>query len=107
MILYTINAYSKIDYTLVKTITTFDGQQSALYWEWNEQQDSVLFYILFLATLTVLGYDNFSYPLNYIAVFVNLASFAFSKFYFKGNTVGRFWCKIAAILPLLMVIVAR
>jgi hypothetical protein len=106
MIIYTINTYSKIDYTLVKTITTFDGEQSALYWQWNEQQDSTVFYILFLVTLTVLGYDNFSYPMNYIAVFVNLASFAFSKFYFKGNTVGRVWCKIAAALPLLMVLIA-
>lgn len=100
---YTTNL--NIDYTLVKTVKTkSDKVKTSLYWQWNSAHNSYLVYAIFLITLSVLSFENFNYPMNIILVFINLSSFFLSNFYYKAEYVGRFWCEISSLIPLMFLI---
>jgi hypothetical protein len=110
IIFYTINAYHKITYTLTETVSirTLSPQDDeikpSLKWEWNSQYNSIFVYIVFLTTLVILSYENFTYPLNIILSFINIFTFLLSAYYYKGKSLGRFWCKFAAWVPLLFIL---
>ena len=97
--LYTIDTYPKIDYTLKS-----DDEKPSLEWEWNDNRYSLIVYILFLVSLCILTYQNFEYPLNILLTFLSVFTFLLSKTYYKSKTIGRFWCKMTAFTPLLIMI---
>lgn len=98
MILYTIEIYDKVKYT------TRDGEGVPLKWDWNYQKNASIIYGIFLLTLLILSYENFKYPLNIILAGINVLTFVLSLYYVKGKFVGRFWCKIAAWVPLFIIL---
>lgn len=117
--LYTINAYNKITYTLEQQVSIRDMSdlffpypeddytRTSLKWEWNLQNNSWAVYMIFLLTLIILAYENFSYPFNAVLVFINVFTFVLSAYYYKGKSLGRFWCKFAAWAPLFFILIHR
>lgn len=105
--LYTIRAYQNIKYTLVENINIKNSnkKQPALKWEWNLQNNYHFIYSIFLLTLVILSYENFKYPFKIILSFINVFTFALSSHFYKSQFVGRFWCKIAAYIPLVFLII--
>jgi hypothetical protein len=95
---YSANIYEKLSHTLPLQ----PGQP--LYWQWNYQSHSFPFYMLFLLSFSVLSYEHFEHPLNWTLVFINLTSFMLSFVKFKDHYIGRFWCKIAAWIPMLLIL---
>lgn len=119
ILLYTINAYNKINYTLQQEVSIRDLNdlffpypdddyiRPSLKWEWNLQSNSWIVYKIFLLTLLILAYENFSYPFNIVLVFINVFTFVLSAFYYKGRSLGRFWCKLAAWVPLFFILIHK
>lgn len=117
--IYTINTYNKINYTLIEKVSIRDTNdlffpypddddiRPSLKWEWNIQENANLVYALFLTTLMILSYENFTYPFNIVLTFINLFTFVLSAFYYKGQSLGRFWCKFAAWVPLLFILLDK
>jgi hypothetical protein len=103
--IYTVKAYSKIDYTREKYIP--ETQLKTLYWQWNTQEHSVFVYTMFLLAMSGLLFYNFDYPLNIINVMINIISFLVAGYYVKGYTVGRWWCTIASFVPLIFLIFSQ
>lgn len=97
--LYTINSYNKIKYTKISIYP-----KPTLEWNWNVQSYYPIVYLIFLLTLCILFYQNFDYPANIFFIFFSVSTFIFSISYFKLKTIGRFWCKIAAFAPLIIMI---
>jgi hypothetical protein len=98
--IYTISVFNKIKYTSV-------GKNKSLEWEWNVQSFANIVYFVFLLTMSILVYDHFEYPLNIILMFLGIFGLLFSKSYFKSKTVGRFWCKMTAFIPLIIILLAE
>lgn len=119
IIFYTINAYNKIKYTQVSNVSIRDTNdlffpnteddiiKPSLKWEWTMQEYNTPVYLTFLLTLVVLSYENFNYPFNIVLAFINVFTFVLSLYYYKGQSVGRFWCKFAAWLPLLFILIDK
>lgn len=99
-LIYTSLNFSKLDGTK-QTQKSGDS----LDWEWNHFQFSRPFYLLFLATVIVLFYFEFDGWIRNLSIFLVISSFLFSfyKYQIKAS-VGRFWCYIAAFLPLIYLI---
>ncbi len=116
MLMYSINAYKNTKYTLqseisIKSLNDLfytnpddDIRKPTVMWEWNTQKYSLIVYLIFLSTLGILAYENFSYPVNILFVFINVFTFLLSGYYYKGRSLGRFWCKMAAYVPLLLIL---
>jgi hypothetical protein len=99
--IYTINVFNKIKYTSV-------GKDSrSLDWEWNVQSFANIVYFVFLLTMSILVYEHLGYPLNIILMFLGIFGLLFSKSYFKSKTVGRFWCKMTAFIPLIIILLTE
>lgn len=92
-LLYIFFNFNNISYTLT--------QDNILKWDWNYQSGHFFMYLLFVITLSILAYENFTYPINLFLLFINLFTYLFSLYFFKQRFIGRFWCKIASLLPLL------
>jgi hypothetical protein len=114
--IYTIEAYNKINYTLVNKVnmnnlifikSRDDDLRPSLIWDWNIQENSDLVYPVYIITLTILFYENFKCPLNIVMVFINLFTVTLSTYIYKGQTLGRFWCKFAAWIPLLLILLDK
>ncbi len=117
--IYTFNAYNNINYTLQEKVSIRDINdlffpypdddyiRPSLKWDWNIQRHSLIVYIIFLSTLLILAYENFSYPFNIVLSFINLFTFVLSAFYYKGRSLGRFWCKLAAWVPLFFILIHK
>lgn len=104
--IYTYTSYNNIDYTLIKNIPDINNNYNpSLYWQWNTKENALMVYIIFLMSFCVFGYENFSKPLNLIHLIINLSTFFFSDFFHKHNHVGRWWCNVAAYVPLLLLFV--
>ena len=104
-IIYTINVYHQIDYTMAKTINVYDNKRAqTLYWQWNDKIGSSFVYGIYLLCVSILTYENLSFPINIIFALINIITFGVSGYYFKGNTIGRFWCAISSYLPLLILL---
>lgn len=105
---YTINAYNNIKYTLRENVSIRgiedNDTRPSLKWEWNSLYNALYVYMIFLLTLVILSYENFKYPLNIILSFINIFTFILSAYYYKGKSIGRFWCKFAAWVPLLFIL---
>lgn len=102
-IMYSINAYNRIDYTLVSEQST-----PALHWKWNTlNNDSLikpeLMYSLFLLTISVISL-RLPYPLGVLMLLVNVLTFSFSKYTYKNTEIGRMWCFIAAYVPVFLLL---
>lgn len=99
-LIYTKKAWDNTSYTLVT-----DKSKPGLYWEWNYQPYSNYFYAIFLLSLTVLFYENVSFPLNIIGVAISNLTFFYSliKYNNKGD-IGRMWCYFASLSSLLFLI---
>jgi uncharacterized membrane protein YqjE len=106
---YTFTAYQNIKYTLVENTHVGNSNkiQPALKWEWNLQNNCVFVYSIFLLTLCILSYENFKYPLNVTLSFISVFTFALSTHFYKSQFEGRFWCKIAAYIPLIFLIIQK
>lgn len=98
-LIYSIKIYDSIKYTVVSEKST-----PSLFWEWNFLPHSLIVYILFLLALTVLCYENFDYPINIIFSLINILSFLFASYYYKGQGIGRFWCYFASYIPLFVLV---
>ncbi len=101
MVVYSIANWNKLKGTQ-KTIESKDS----LNWTWNHFKYSEILYTLFLASLVVLFYRNFSDArLRTVSVFLVVVSFFFSlwKYQIKLST-GRFWCYFASLAPLIYLI---
>ena len=119
IIFYTINAFNKIKYTQISNVSIRDTNdlffpnteddiiKPSLKWEWTMQEYNTPVYLTFLLTLVVLSYENFNYPFNIVLAFINVFTFVLSLYYYKGQSVGRFWCKFAAWLPLLFILIDK
>jgi hypothetical protein len=97
-ILYSINAYKKIDYTLVTKQTS-----PVLFWEWNHVTNYDSFYTLFVLVLVLFSLE-LPYPFNWLMLILNGASFLFSRFTMKREVMGKYWCILASYLPLTFII---
>lgn len=105
-VFYTFNAFDRIKYTQVSNADSRNNIiRPSLKWDWNSQEYSSLVYFIFLLTLSILSYENFQYPFNIVLVFINLFTFILSTYYYKGQSIGRFWCKFASWIPLLLILI--
>jgi len=98
VITYSASNWNKLDGTQ-KTAQSGDS----LNWSWNHFKHSELLYTLFLASLVVLFYKNFSNSqVRVVSVLVVILSFFFSlwKYQIKRST-GRFWCYFASLIPII------
>jgi hypothetical protein len=86
--------------TLKNTRVTEDSEGS-LNWKWNHGPYSEGVYLVFLLALVVLFYNEFSNPTNIIGASIAILTFTVSVLtYLKIQSVGRFWCYVAAFVPL-------
>lgn len=118
-IFYSLLAYKNIKYTLIEKVSIRDTNdllfpypnddeiRPSLKWEWNLQKNALIVYLIFLATLVLLSYENFKYPFNIVLAFINIFTFVLSAYYYKGQSLGRFWCKFAAWVPLLFILMDK
>lgn len=97
ILFYSIYAYDNIEYT-----TTSKESKPSLEWEWNDQSYATYVYFIFLLSLCILSYNNFSYPTNILITFLSVFTYILSKSYYKSKTIGRFWCKMTAFTPLII-----
>lgn len=104
IIYYSIFIWNKITYTLEEKIEENDSR-SSLRWEWNLQKNNFRVYSLFIITLSIMAYENFDYPIDIILLCTNLSTFLLSAYYFKAQFIGRFWCKIAAFIPIMFIFI--
>jgi hypothetical protein len=110
--IYTYYAYYKISYTLVNNKyiksnnTNVTLSRYYLDWSWNSQPYYIPVYIIYLLALIILFYENLPNPFNIILAFISLLSFLFTRYYFKGLSIGRWWCKIAAFTPMFFIMLA-
>lgn len=96
---YSIYSWYQIDYTLVT-----NKSSPGLYWQWNYLYGGINFYLLFLITLCTLFY-RFTYPINYVYIFLSIFSFVLSWYKYKTHkSVGRMWCFFAGYLPIFVII---
>ena len=112
MSIYTYYAYYKISYTLVSNTyiksknTNVTLSRYYLDWSWNSQPYYIPVYTIYLLALIILFYENLPNPFNIILAFISLLSFLFTRYYFKGLSIGRWWCKIAAFTPMFFIMLA-
>jgi hypothetical protein len=78
-------------------------REDLLFWQWNYQKYSQIFYALFLSTFSVLVYQSFETPLNYALVAINILSFVMASF--KDHYVGERWCEFACYVPLFLMLI--
>ena len=94
---YGIYSWYHIDYTLVTK-----NSSPGLFWQWNYLPGGLTFYMLFLITICIL-FIRFTYPMNYIFIFISIISFILSWYKYKKNkSVGRMWCFFTGYLPIFM-----
>ena len=87
-ILYSIMAYNTSTYTIA-----YDNKK-AIVQDWNTLHIlCICFYSLLLATLLLLSYENFPFPINIILCFICILSvFRFGS-YWQDTMCGCSWCK--------------
>lgn len=95
-LLYSIKAFTQINYTLVTKLS-----QPSLFWEWNYLEGSNIIYFVFLITLCLLSLE-LAYPVNYIMLFINIITFFFSLYHYKTTAAGRMWCYFASYIPIIL-----
>jgi len=111
MMIYSIKTFNKITYTLTEKIDVRrlvkDEEKASLFWEWNSNEEggNVFVYRIFILTITMLAYENLSYPINIILSFISVFTFGLSWYIFKGHSVGRFWCNFVAFTPLFILFI--
>ena len=99
-LLYAIYIWNNIGYTIVTNRT-----RPSLDWEWNNQKYNTTLILLYLLTLSVLLFKNFSKNINKFFVFIGLFSYIIS--FYKYNFIksaGRMWCYSANFIPLMIFI---
>ncbi len=79
MIMYTLNTWNNV----VKTGKYYRKEgnkeiKNSLFWEWNYTEWAFPFYTIFLITLVVLSYENFSGSIRILFVFFIIFTFLFS-----------------------------
>lgn len=97
-IFYSISIYNEIDYTL--TEKTVDKKHTTLYWQWNRKNNSTIVYFTFICLLSLLSYENLSYPINIIMVFINIFTYVLASD--KTRSIGRMWCNTSSFVPLFL-----
>jgi len=111
MMIYSIKTFNKITYTLTEKVDVRrlvkDEEKASLFWEWNSNEEggNVFVYSIFILTITMLAYENLSYPINIILSFISVFTFVLSWYIFKGHSVGRFWCNFVAFIPLFILFI--
>lgn len=101
ILIYSLNAFN-IKYTQLSI-----DKKPTLEWKWNSQQYSAITYTIYLITLCILAYENLMYPINILFTFIVLFTFFFSKYNYKSIYIGRFWCKFAGYIPLLLIVLGK
>lgn len=97
-IFYSISIYDEIDYTLKEK--TPDKKHTTLYWQWNRKNNNMIVYFTFICVLSLLAYENLSYPINIIMVFINIFTYILASD--KVRSIGRMWCNISSFVPLFL-----
>jgi hypothetical protein len=109
ILIYTYYAYYKINYTLVKNKYikshnyTVTPSRYGLHWSWNYEPYYKQVYSIFLLALIILSYENLPNPFNILLTLIFIISFLFSRYYFKKQSFGRWWCKVVAYMPLVFI----
>ena len=98
-LIYSVYVWNKLDYTLVDHVSS-----PSLHWKWNGMPGSIFVYSIYLVTLFLLFFQNFPHPMNRVLAILTVISFVFSWHYYKGRSIGRFWCHIASLIPSFFVI---
>lgn len=96
---YSYIALTELDYTIV-TKNSFP----ALDWKWNNLENGEIFYTIFFITFSCITL-NLRYPFSILMLMINICTFLFSFYHFKRKTVGHMWCKIAAYVPLVLLLI--
>ncbi len=77
----------------------------SLDWRWNHFKWAGPVYALFLITLAVLFYQNFTGWVKWLSVILVIGSFFFSYYKYQVKlSTGRFWCYFAAFAPLIYIV---
>ena len=109
--IYTYYAYYKISYTLISNTyiksnnTSITPSRYGLHWSWNYQPYYIPVYSIYLLALIILSYENLPNPFNIILAFIFLLSFLFTRYYFKKQSSGRWWCKVGAFIPIFFIMI--
>lgn len=98
-ILYSVNAYQRLQYTTVTERST-----PVLDWQWNSFEYTKPLYTLFVLSF-ILTSLNLPYPLNYLMVLINIATYSFSYYSYKNTAIGKGWCFISCYVPLFLLLV--
>ena len=98
-IFYSAYAFDKINYTLVS-----ERSDPVLDWQWNSLDGCTIMYGLFLLSFVLVALD-LPYPINYLLLIINIGSYVLSYYQSKKVNVGKYWCILAAYVPLLLVII--
>lgn len=100
-IIYSISNWGNLQGTQ-KTAESGDS----LDWTWNHFTHSGILYALFLLSLVILIYTNFSDKgLRIISILLVLITFFFSVWKYQIKlSAGRFWCYFASLVPIIYLI---
>ena len=97
--------YSRNVYPLECTVLT-DTNPPHLHWKWNYKKNWFIFYMIFLLSLILLSYFGLSKPYNIYLALTCLGTYLYSQIkYNNTKSVGAVWCWIAALVPLIVVII--
>ena len=99
-VIYSALVFNKIQYTLVTT-----KSYPVLHWPWTMHDGALPLYILFIIVMCMVS-SKLPPPINSIIIFLTLGSIAFSYYKTKRETFGKYWCMLAAYVPLLLILLA-
>lgn len=98
-IIYIINGWKEVDYTIVSIESA-----PSLYWKWNYLPGQRIVWTLYILLVLLIFAQHFNWPLNIIICIIVFGSYVFSYFRFKQHVSGRFWCYYGGFMPILIVI---
>ena len=94
LIPYSIHAYTQVRCTL--------QEGPILHWKWNYLQYSIPFYSIFLLHFITASMNFPSSTVKILAVITSLLSFFVAlKMPFLSHSMGRAWCYLASVAPLI------
>jgi hypothetical protein len=79
---------------------------SIIKWKWNEQQNSIFIYTLFLLYLFTAGFNLKNSKYKYLFSIASISSILIALKIPKLNiSVGRVWCYLASFVPIFFLLV--
>lgn len=95
---YTIQIWDRIVYTEVTCVSN-----PSLEWKWNNQPGANRVYSLFMLSFLTQFALGFATPWNYLLCIFSILSYLVAWLdWHKQQVVGRFWCWLGALGPILL-----